>query len=58
MRTISFNPNVSRTEPTLRLRQAARASYLRIVERMTPAGDPSTGHLLQFHTHSGPRPAA
>ncbi|MEX0783973.1 MAG: hypothetical protein WD557_15130 [Dehalococcoidia bacterium] len=55
MRTISFNPNVSRSEPTLR---RSRAVHLRIVERIRPANDSNTGRLIQFHTHTSPRPAA
>jgi hypothetical protein len=58
MRIITFNPNASRREPTRRLRQAARGAQLRIVERIGPANDASTGRLIQFHTHGGPRPAA
>ncbi len=58
MRTITFNPTVSRREPALRLRQAARASYLRNVERIGPASDATGGRVVPFHTHSSPRPAA
>jgi hypothetical protein len=58
MRVISFNPAASRTEPTLRIRRAARAAHLRIIERVGPASDSTGGRLIQFHTHSGPRPAA
>jgi hypothetical protein len=57
MRIISFNPNASRTEPA-RLRQAGRAAHLRIVERIGPANETNTGRLIQFHTHTSPRPAA
>ncbi len=58
MRILTFNPNASRKEPSLRLRQAARATHLRIIERIGPASDSSTGRLIPFHTHSSPRPAA
>jgi hypothetical protein len=58
MRVISFNSSASRTEPTLRVRQAARATHLRIIERVGPVSDTSTGRLIQFHSHNSPRPAA
>lgn len=58
MRIISFTPNASRTEPGLRLRQAAHAAHLRIVERVGPATDSTRGRLIPFHTHTGPHPAA
>ena len=57
MRTIDTQ-TTSRSRTGVRVRTAARAAHLRVIERIGPSRDAAADRVVPFHRHLGPKPAA